>query len=293
MNHLSGTKNWEPGVCTSRRPHLGCPESLVLPLFSMQPRPKTEMLHGRAETYDNLCRKHFGCLRVVHSNLTSSSRSSLAMRSRHFRDWLILRAKEKSFHCWVMLEQDPNLWDTWGRVILLEGQRETLSSSYVSPKIIPLVFISFYFNMCPSLAWIIGVDFLCYWPCDQYLAASPREKISVIQSCVKFHQHDMLFFTSGFLISSLSMTESVLISLRSIYMIYRGKKWMPCSQKVQLHKLLGNRQIKTRRYNLTLRQLGPNFVKLMCCKGTENWELFLLMGTWMWCHCLGEVEAIH
>lgn len=151
MNHLSGTKNWEPGVCTSRRPHLGCPESLVLPLFSMQPRPKTEMLHGRAETYDNLCRKHFGCLRVVHSNLTSSSRSSLAMRSRHFRDWLILRAKEKSFHCWVMLEQDPNLWDTWGQVILLEGQRETLSFPMFPQRLYPW-FSSHSISICVQ-AW--------------------------------------------------------------------------------------------------------------------------------------------
>ena len=34
---------------------------------------------------------------------------------------------------------------------------------------------------------------------------------------------------------------------------------MPETQNVQFHKLLGNMLIKTRRYNLTLRQPGPKF----------------------------------
>lgn len=82
-----------------------------------------KMLPRKRGTYDNFCRTHFGCLRVKHSNLTPASRNSLAVRSRHFRDWLTLSAEEKSAHCQVVSEQDPNLWDKRGQVILLGGQR--------------------------------------------------------------------------------------------------------------------------------------------------------------------------
>ena len=83
----------------------------------------------RGETYDNFCREHFGCLRVAHSNLTPSSRNSLAVRSRHFRDWLILRAEEKSAHRCVVSEHDPNLWANRGKSFFWEHQ-ETLSAVF-------------------------------------------------------------------------------------------------------------------------------------------------------------------
>ena len=50
---------------------------------------------GTGSTYDSLCRKHLGCLRVLHSNLALSSRSSFAVRFRHVRDWLTSRAEKK------------------------------------------------------------------------------------------------------------------------------------------------------------------------------------------------------
>ena len=82
-----------------------------------------KMLPRKRGTYDNFCRTHFGCLRVKHSNLTPSSRNSLAVRSKHLRDWLTLSAEERSAHCRVVSEQDPSLWDKRGQVILLGGQR--------------------------------------------------------------------------------------------------------------------------------------------------------------------------
>jgi hypothetical protein len=62
------------------------------------------------ETYDNLCRKHFGCFKVTHSMLAPLSRSSLSERSRYVRDWLTWRVRNKSAHCWVAAEQNPSLW---------------------------------------------------------------------------------------------------------------------------------------------------------------------------------------
>ena len=76
----------DPGV-TNAVPHCG-------------PRPHVEMLHGNGGgTYDSLCRKHLGCLRVLHSNLALSSVSSFAVRLRHVRDWLISREEERWAHC--------------------------------------------------------------------------------------------------------------------------------------------------------------------------------------------------
>lgn len=90
-------------------------------------RPKTEMLHGKRDgTHDNLCRKHFGCLRLVHSNLALSSGSSIPVRFRHVRDWLILREQERWAHCWGAAKQDTNLPEKWEQVIL---KNQTLVST--------------------------------------------------------------------------------------------------------------------------------------------------------------------
>lgn len=108
-----------------------------------------EMVHGsRWGTYDNFCRKHFGCLRVVHSNLTPSSRSSLAVRSRHLRDWLIPRAKEKSSHFWAASQQDPNLRDKWGQVILLGWHRDCIRFCFPENYILlfHLILLQYVFN---------------------------------------------------------------------------------------------------------------------------------------------------
>lgn len=127
MRFISLKQKWKPRVVYfSSRSLTGCSVSPALPLFSVWPRTKTDMGHGQ-ETYDNLCRKQFGCLSVAHSSLTPSSQSSLAVRSRNCRDWLLLRAKENSSHCGRMSRQDPNLRDTWQQVILSGEQRDPIS----------------------------------------------------------------------------------------------------------------------------------------------------------------------
>ena len=126
LKHASPTwdQKGESELSPSKKSHRMLPVSLVLHCSSLcDSRPKMKALPGKRGTYDNFCRTHFGCLRVKHSNLTPSSRNSLAVRSRHFRDWLTLSAEEKSAHCRVVSEQDPSLWDKWGQVILLGGQR--------------------------------------------------------------------------------------------------------------------------------------------------------------------------
>lgn len=59
-----------------------------------------KILHGKTgKTYNSLCRKHFGCLKVMYSNLAPSSRSSFAMRFKYMRDWFISREEDRSAHC--------------------------------------------------------------------------------------------------------------------------------------------------------------------------------------------------
>uniref|UniRef100_A0A8C0LU79 Troponin T, slow skeletal muscle n=1 Tax=Canis lupus familiaris TaxID=9615 RepID=A0A8C0LU79_CANLF len=86
----------------SWRSHMGSPANPDFTHCSSLCGPKhrkRDAPRERGSTYDSLCRKHFGCLRVVHSNLALSSGSSLAVRFRHVRDWLILREEERWAHC--------------------------------------------------------------------------------------------------------------------------------------------------------------------------------------------------
>lgn len=156
-SYPTGTKTGSQGSRSVGSPVWVAQQILVLPsLLLCCPRPNMEMLHGNRDgTYNSLCRKHLGCLRVVHSILALSSRSSLAVRSRHFRDRLASRAKEKSAHCWVVSEQDTACGINGEKPFFWEDRAVT-SAYYATRKTISWISISFYSSMCPTLTWIIN-----------------------------------------------------------------------------------------------------------------------------------------